>query len=51
MNGLIEFWMEKYYRDSKLEGKTDRMISLGISERTLRRKKKKFSRILRRVDL
>ncbi len=45
MNGLIDFWIEKHYRDSKLEGKPDRKISreLGISERTLRRKKKGFN--------
>ena len=46
LSGLIEFWTEKYYRESKSEGRSDRSISqdLGISERTLRRKEKIFTK-------
>ncbi len=44
MEGLIDFWIERHYNRGKKEGKSDRAISqeLGISERTLRRKKKEF---------
>ncbi len=44
MEGLIDFWIERHYSRGKKEGKSDREISreLGISERTLRRKKNKF---------
>ncbi len=44
MEGLIDYWIKRHYNRGKDEGKTDRMISreLGISERTLRRKKKLF---------
>lgn len=46
MEELIDFWIERHYNLGKEEGKTDRVISqeLGISERTLRRKKGKFKK-------
>ena len=45
MDGLIDHWIEKYYYYSKNNGKSDREISeeLGISERTLRIKKRHFT--------
>ena len=44
MESLIDYWIKNYYYYSKHIGKTDREISeeLGISERTLRRKKVDF---------
>lgn len=45
MKGLINYWIQSYYIQSKNDGKSDRIISkeLGLSERTLRRRKKLFN--------